>query len=172
MERTTTKIFLLLFIASSLVWLFASANKNYYAGKLLQFGTVEFKSSLDPADERMAYRSIAEYSILAFLSYPFLILGAAGFLKTTRRSLKKEGWLMMSALLVFLFVPVELYCFWLDWKIVGLQYWGEWPLTEFRSALYHRITALAGLPLIAQLCYYTIPIFIIFKPMKLNRQHE
>lgn len=160
----------MLFIASSLVWLFAGGMKNYHAGELLQFGTVEFKASLDPAIERIAYRSFAEHSILAFISYPFMLLGAAGFLATTQHSLKKEGWLMMSALLIFLFIPVELYCFWLDWKIVGLQYWGAWPVEEFRKAFYSRITALAGLPLIAQMCYYTIPIFIIFKP--LNKHHE
>ena len=73
---------------------------------------------------------------------------------------------MMSAILLYVFVPVELYCYWLDWKIVGLNYWGNWPLEEFRKVLLMRLTALAGLPFIAQMCYYTIPIFIIFKPLQ------
>jgi hypothetical protein len=164
MERLSAKIFLALFIISSIVWLSALTMNKYYAGSILKFGTVELITTLEPAQERSLYRSAAEYSIAAFISYPVVLLGAFGFLKTTRRSLRTDGWLMMSAILLFMFIPVELYCFWLDWKIVGLQYWGDWPLEEFRKATIARITALAGLPLIAQLCYFTIPIIVVWKP--------
>lgn len=166
MERTSAKIFLLLLLLSAAVWLYALSVKNYEAGSLLVFGTVEFRESLDPVSERMVYDSIAQYSIIAFASYPIVLISAFAFVKTTRRSFKDDGWLLMSAILLFMFIPVELYCFWLDWKIVGLNYWGEWPLEEFRKAVLSRITALAGLPLIAQLCYFTIPIFVIFKPFQ------
>jgi hypothetical protein len=168
MERTSAKIFLALFLLSSVIWLYALSLKNYEAGSLLVFGTVEFQLLIDPVSERMVYDSIAQYSIIAIASYPIVILSAFAFVKTTRRSLKENGWLMMSAILLFMFIPLELYCFWLDWKIVGLNYWGEWPLEEFRKAVLARVTALAGLPLIAQLCYFTIPIFVIFKPFQRN----
>ncbi len=146
--------------------MYASSMKHYETGALLNFGTVEFRGALDPAVERSAYDVIAQYSIISFISYPAVILCGIGYLLTTHRSLKQDGWLLMSAILLFLFVPVELYCFWLDWKIVGLNYWGEWELEEFRKAFLNRTTALAGLPLIAQLCYYTIPVIVLFKPFR------
>ncbi|MFZ4619803.1 MAG: hypothetical protein ACOYNS_04530 [Bacteroidota bacterium] len=166
MEKPIAKFFLFLFVLSALVWMYASSMKNYQAGMLFEFGTANFKQEINADVERTIYRTISENALIAFVSYPLTILAAAGFAATTRWKFRIDGWLMMSAILLFGFVPVELYCAWLDWKIVGLNYWGDWPLEEFRKAILMRMTALAGLPFIAQLCYFTIPFFIIFKPLQ------
>ncbi len=166
MEKITAKFFLFIFIISATVWMYASSMKHYQAGMLFEFGTAQFKDQINADAERTIYRTFAENAVVVFFSYPLTIIAAAGFVATTRRKFRTDGWMMMSAILLFGFIPVELYCFWLDWKIVGLNYWGNWPLEEFRKAILLRMTALAGLPFIAQLCYYTIPIFIIFKPLR------
>ena len=166
METSVSKFFLFFFLAAFVIWVGSSLVKNYEAGKLFKFGTVEFQDGLDPSDERTTYRVFAEDSIIAYFCYPAALVTGIGYVLATRRSFARNGWLLMSAILFFIFIPVELYCFWLDWKIVGLNYWGNWPMEEFRKAMLHRMTALAGLPLIAQLCYCTIPIFIIFKPLQ------
>ena len=145
------------------------ALKNIEINRLLQFGTLELSPSLTSETERAAYRSLAEYSIAALVMYPFVLASAILFSITTRRSFKQEGWLLMSAILFFMFVPVEIYCFWHDWKIIGLTYWGTWPLEEFRKAFLQRLSIMAGLPFVAQLCYYTIPILVIFKPLRKQR---
>lgn len=161
-----TRFFLFLFLLSATVWLAASTAKSYAAGSLVKFGTVEFNTTIDATQERETYHSIAERSVIAFFSYPIALLAGFGFLKTTRRSFKQDGWLFMSTLLICLFVPVELYCFWLDWKLVGLNYWGTWPLEEFRKVFIARLTALAGLPFIAHFCYLTIPFLLLLKPLR------
>lgn len=166
MEKPLTKFYLVVLLLSSLVWFSSFIVKNIEISKLLEFGTIEFSSSLTPENELSSYRALARYSIVSFVSYSIVITSAMLFVVTTNRSFKQEGWLLMSAILLFLFVPVEFLCFWYDWKIVGLTYWGNWPLEEFRKAFLRRITALAGLPFIAQLCYFTIPILVIFKPLK------
>lgn len=166
MEKTSAKIFLILFIISATAWIAASSVKNYRAGMLFEFGTVQFRNDLNVEKERSSYDQIAQSSIVTMSLYPLVLLTAAGFLATTRRTFRKDGWLLMSTILLFGFIPVELYCYWLDWKLIGLNYWGDWPLEEFRKAIVLRMTALAGLPFIAQLCYYTIPIFVIFKPLQ------
>lgn len=160
------KIFLLLFILSAAVWLTLIVLKNMHIGTLIEFGTVQFRTDLTVEQERGTYAALAVYSIVAAVSYAVVIISAAGYLGTSQRSVRNEGWLLMSAILLFMFVPVELYCFWLDWKLVGLQYWGEWPIEEFRKVFLNRVTALAGLPFIAQLCYFTIPLIVFFKPLR------
>jgi hypothetical protein len=170
MEKTTAKIFLFLFIICAAAWLAAASVKNYHAGMLFDFGTVQFRNDLNVGTERSVYDRIAQSSAVAMILYPFVLLTAAGFLASTRRKFQQDGWLLMSAILLFGFIPVELYCYWLDWKLIGLNYWGNWPLEEFRKAVVLRMTALAGLPFIAQLCYYTIPIFVIFKPLQKKEQ--
>ena len=170
MEKPISNFFLVLLVMSAAVWIYSSSMKNYQSGKLLKLGTIEYVQDLNEIAERDTYRSIAMHSLIALMSYPAVLLAAIGYVITTPRSFKKHGWLLMCAILLFAFIPVEVYCFWLDWKIVGLNYWGNWPLEEFRKAFLIRLTALAGLPFIAQLCYYTIPILIIFKP--LQKQEE
>lgn len=159
------KIFALLLIISAAVWFYSIIMRNVAVGNLLEFGTIQFRTNLTEESERKIYASLAQDSIISAVSYTAVILFTAGYLATTAKTMKQHGWLLMSAMLLFIFVPVEVYCFWLDWKLIGLQYWGEWPVDEFRKALMNRVTALAGLPFIAQLCYFTIPILIIFKPL-------
>jgi len=166
MENSRSTFFLVIFTISALCWLGAGILKNFQIGNLLEFGTVELKQTLTAEVERTAYDTIAKLSVIIFIFYPLVLISGISYLKTTHRIMKNEGWLLMSTILVLMFIPVEFYCFWLDWKIVGLNYWGEWPLEEFRKAFLQRLTALAGLPFVAQLCYYTIPILVIFKPLR------
>jgi hypothetical protein len=166
MEKPAAKIFLIMLGISFLAFLWTSVWENIHIGSLLEFGTIVFSNEITPEQEMSVYRSMAEYSIGAFIAYPIAVMSVIGFLKTTRRSLKNDGWLLMSAILFFIFIPVEMYCFWLDWKIVGLTYWGDWPIEEFRKAFIARVTVLAGLPFIAQLCYCTIPLLIMIKPLR------
>ncbi len=166
MENSRSKFFLIIFTFCTVCWLGAGIMKNIQIGNLLEFGTVELKQTLNAEIERTAYDTIAKLSISLFIFYPIVLISGISYLITTQRTMKNDGWLLMCAILLFMFLPVELYCFWLDWKIVGLNYWGEWPLEEFRKAFVLRLTALAGLPFIGQLCYYTIPILVIFKPFR------
>ncbi len=166
MENSRSKFFLIIFTFSALCWLGAGSLKHIQIGNLLEFGTIELRQTLTTESERAAYNAIAKYSILVFITYPLTLIAGIGYVMTTQRTLKNDGWLLMSAILLLMFVPVELYCFWLDWKIVGLNYWGDWPIEEFRKAFVIRLTALSGLPFIAQLCYYTIPILVILKPLR------
>ncbi len=166
MENSRSNFFLIIFTICAACWLGTGIMKNIQFGNLLEFGTVELKQTLTAESERAAYDAIAKYSLIIFITYPLTIISAIGYLMTTTRIVKRDGWLLMSAILLLMFIPVELYCFWFDWKIIGLNYWGDWPLEEFRKAFVVRLTAFAGLPFIAQLCYYTIPILVILKPLR------
>jgi hypothetical protein len=146
--------------------------RNIETAMVLKLGTVSLRGDISAVDEQDIYRRIAEYSLIAMTAYPFVIVGAVGYLKTTSHSFRENGWLTMSAVLFFIFIPVELYCFYVDWQLIGLQYWGTWPLDEFRKAFLRRVTALGGLSFIGTLCYYTIVGLIIFRPMKLNRKND
>ncbi len=166
MEKPTAKFFLILFLLSFCVWLGAATVRTTSGGKLIQFGTIEFKHNIELSVERSLYNTIAEYSIITMAMYPLVICSAAGYLATTRRTFRQHGWLLMSALLLFIFVPVEVYGMYLDWKLIGLNYWGDWPIEEFRKAFLVRLTAFSGLPFIATLSYYTIIILVVWQPMK------
>lgn len=166
MKRPVTRAALILFVLAYVVWSAASIRTNIEAGTLLEFGTAAFRTGVTESAERAAYAALAENAIARFIAYPLLLLGGIVFVATSELSFRQNGWLLMSAILLFVFVPVELYCCWLDWRLVGLQYWGPWPIEEFRKTLLARVTALAGLPFIAQLCYFTIPILALVRPLR------
>ncbi len=166
MKNRINRVMAVMFGASAIAWLATIIAENIELASLFEFGTVRFNAGLQPDLELESYRTIAKVSIAAFFIYPAALLSGYAYLRTSGRTLKHHGWMLMSLILVVLFIPVELYSFWLDWKIVGLVYWGEWSIEEFRKALLNRVMALGGLNLIAQLCYFTIPFFIIFKPLQ------
>jgi len=172
MEKSTAKMFLSIFIISSIFWLGAGCFRAVIGNELLQFGTIELKPNIDPIVERTIFDFLAHCSLFSLIAYPISTLSAIGYIMTTEISMKENGWLLMCAILFFMFIPVEAYCLTLDWKLVGLNYWGNWPLEEFQKAFFKRLTALAGLPFIATLCYYTIIIVAIWQPMKNKIEKE
>ncbi len=166
MEKSVTKISLALFIIGAIVWLGAVPVRAAIGNELLEFGTINFKQNLSPEIERELYRLLSYTTLLTMSGYVVALASAVIFVKTTTLSYKQHGWLLMCAILFFMFVPVELFTLTLDWKIIGLNFWGSWELVEFRKAFIARFTALAGVPLIALLSYFTIIVVAAWQPLK------
>lgn len=166
MKKISTKIFLTLFIFGGVVWLGAQTTRAMLGNELLQLGTIDLKTNLDPLYEREMYRIISSVTLLVMGGYGAALVGAIGLALTSTVAWKLHGWLVMCAILFFLFVPVELWSLKLDWKMIGLNYWGNWPLEEFRKAFLARLTALSGLPVIANLTYYTIIVIAVWRPFE------
>jgi hypothetical protein len=166
MNKISTKLFLTLFILGAVVWLGALSTRAMLGNELLQFGTIELKTNLDPSFERELYRIISYATILVMGGYAAALAGAIGFAATATVAWKQHGWLFMCAILFFIFVPVELWSLKLDWKMIGLNFWGDWPLEEFRKAYLRRLTALSGLPVIANLTYYTMIVIAVWQPFE------
>jgi hypothetical protein len=90
----------------------------------------------------------------------------------------------MACILVFLFVPVEAFTAYLDIHFFYLWDWttdaiasnGQQAFmdvqTELRKTISHRIGALAGLPVMAALCYITAAITVIWQPMRTHASTE
>jgi hypothetical protein len=166
MKNISAKIFLTLFVFGAVVWLGALSTRSMLGNELLQFGTIELKTNLDPSFERELYRIISYVTVLVMGGYAAALIGAIGYCATAGVAWKQHGWLLMCAILFFIFVPVELWSLHLDWKIIGLNFWGEWPLEEFRKAFIRRLTALSGLPVIANLSYYTMIVIAVWRPFE------
>ena len=103
--------------------------------------------------------------MIANTSYVVVWLMGILFLRSTVLRLKEQGWLMMSAILFYMFTPVEAYTIVLDAKMWWLDHIGSNDLVEFRKLFIHRLAALAGVPMIALLSYYTIIVISFLRPM-------
>ena len=165
-EKLTAKISLLVVVIGGIIWLGGINVRAMIGFDLLQVGTLDFKTYIHPQVERMVYGFLAQSSMLLSITYGLTWISGIVFLKTTRLNPKQQGWLMMSAILFYMFTPVEIYSMVLDGRMMYLDYLGSNDLVEYRKLFIHRLAALAGVPMIALLGYYTAIVVIIFKPLR------
>ena len=165
-ERLSAKFSLTLLILAGIVWLGGINIRALIGDALVHTGTVEFLPNLEPHAERQIYSLLAVTSIVVNLSYCIVFLSAIFYLRTTRLKLKEHGWLMMCAILFFLFSPAEFYMMTLDWNFIQAELFSSTDISQLRELFIKRIAALRGVPVIATLTYYTIVILAIWRPLR------
>ncbi len=153
-------------IVASIMWLGAVNVRALIGNDILKPGQLAFQDYIDPQAEREVYRLISITSIAVIAGYAATLVSAIVFLLSSPFKLKQHGWLMMSAILFFIFVPVELYTHYLDWKMIYLEFYTSADIGQFREVFLARVMALQGVPFIALLCYYTIITLAVFQPLK------
>jgi len=157
---------LLFLIAGAIVWLGGVHIRAILGGDLLKFGTLEFEDYLSADVEREIFRLISFSSILVTAGYLVVLISSIAFLFLSPFRLREHGWLMMSAILFYLFVPVEAFVMVIDAKMIYNEFFTTVDNSVFRELFVARVGALAGAPLIAMLCYYTIIVLAVFQPLR------
>jgi hypothetical protein len=165
-RNAAEKLSLLFLVIGAIAWLGGANIRGILSNHLLVMGTLEFEPNLNPDVEREVFRLINYSSIVTLLGYATVFIAGIVFLRSTRLALKTNGWLMMAALLFYIFSPAEIYTSYLDGKMISLELWGSPETAAFRELLIARIAALKGLPLVALLCYYTAIGLAVWQPMK------
>jgi hypothetical protein len=172
MKQQVPRAALLLLSVAVIVWLGAVNVRAMIGYELFHTGTLEFISTLDPAVEREVMHLVSYASLVVDGGYIVVLLSAVLFLWSTPLVLKEQGWLMMSAVLLFVFMPVEFYTIYLDAKFIMMEIFGNPAVEELRTIFLKRFTALSGLPVIALLCYYTVIPLIVWKPFTKKVLHD
>jgi hypothetical protein len=166
MKSRIADVALLFILLGAVTWLGSYTIRALMSLNLLQFGTLEFQPNIHPYVERLMFALIAQSAMIACLGYIAVWIAGIIFLRCTPVRLKEHGWLMMSAVLFYVFTPVEIYVMILDFKMWLLDNAGSNDLVEFRKLFIHRLGALSGVPIIGILCYYTIIVLAVFRPMR------
>jgi hypothetical protein len=156
-------------ILGGMVWIGALHVRALVGNELLDIGTLTVNTTLPPAAERMLYRLFAGTGVLMISGYAAVLIAGAVFLARSPYRLRQHGWLMMSAILLYLFVPVEVYAMILDVRMILVEFSGGADPAVLRELFQARVGALAGAPFVALLCYYTIVVLAIFQPLRLIR---
>jgi hypothetical protein len=162
----TWRAALFMLVIASIFWLGSSIVRAVVGNSLLQIGTLNFDEYISPDAEREIYTLIAEINLVVIISYAVAVVSSIVFLKTMPFRLKEHGWLMMSAILFYLFVPVELFTMTIDAEMIYLHYFTTAGQYTFRELFIARVAALSGTPLIGTLCYFTIIALAVFQPFR------
>jgi len=162
----TSKFWLLLLIISTIVWLGAINVRFIIGNELLNYDEFSFRTSIPPDEENMIFKLISHASITIMIAYVFTFISAIFFMKTCKINLKQNVWLLMCAILFFIFSPVEFYTSYLDLKFILLFFSAPPNHDELLMIFGERLGFLKGVPWIAILSYYTIIGIAIYKPLK------
>ena len=161
-----TRTVLFLLACSGVVWLGSINARMVIGGDLLEPGTLQFDPLLSPSAERELFRLLSVTALISAAAYVAVLASAALFLWLSPWKLREHGWMLMSAILLFGFLPVEVYALTIDLRMVYLEFFTTATNEDFRVLLLQRIGALGGAPFIALLSYYTIIGLAVFQPLR------
>ncbi len=165
-ESRSTKIALTLLVISAIFWLGGINIRTLIGNELLDYDQFDFRTSLPPDRENTLFQMISNASLVVVIGYVLVLISAIWFIATTKLKMKENGWLLMSAILFFMFVPVEIYTNYLDVRFMILYHQGPPNHDELLKLFGERIGAFRGVPVIAMLCYYTIIPIAVFRPLR------
>jgi hypothetical protein len=160
------RLALTVLIMATIVWLGACIMRFIVWSELLKPGILQYEDYIAPEAEREIYRLLSMVSAYAIGGYVLVIMSSAVVLATSPLRMREHGWLMLSAILLYLFVPIEVYTAYLDLKMIYLEFYTAEARAAFRELVLARVGALAGVPFIAQLCYISILGIVVFQPFR------
>jgi len=167
-QSRSNKIALTLLVISAIFWLGGINIRTLIGNELLDYDQFAFRTSIPPDRENTLFQMLTNASLVVVISYVIVLASAIWFMVTTKLRVKDNGWLLMSAILFFMFVPVEIYTSYVDVQFMLLFRAGPPNHDGLLKLFGERLGALSGVPVIAVLCYYTIIPIVIFKPLRKN----
>jgi len=157
---------LFILVVSAIVWLGAINVRFFIGNQLLNYDEFNFRTSIPPDEENQIFKMISDASLMIMIFYVIVLVSAIVFIKTCRINKRENPWLLMCAILFFVFVPVEIYTSYIDLKFILLFNQRPENHDKLLELFGERIGFLRGVPWIAVMSYYTIIWLAIYKPLK------
>jgi len=166
MKKHICNFAILIIVIGTIFWLGATNVRSIIVNEMLEIKTLTWKDSLMLEEYKTYFYIIATSSILTLAGYTCVLIFTILYSRFTDLKLKKNGWLMASLILFFIFVPVEVYTGIYDFMFVYDYFFASADIFYLKDIIIKRINALSGLPVIATFCYYTIIVLCIWKPLE------
>ena len=110
--------------------------------------------------------SILPIFIFNIVSYLILLIAFVLFLISCKLNLKREGWLFVSTLIVFICAPFEIYLLLKDYKIVELIMNGNYEVQNVITLIKTRLSQFDGFSQIEIFSFIGIVFLSIFQPLR------
>jgi hypothetical protein len=165
----TSKIFLFLATLSGSLWM-----GTYFARLFVFYQLFEPKDFiLKPVfNEQNLHAVLVELNpliILTLVLYLIFIITYFLFIAISKISLKNNGWLFITTVIIVLTLPFELYLMSIDYKIISPVLSGNFNSLQVIQLIIERFKVLSSFPVIELFCYFSIVYFVLFKPLTAKR---
>ena len=171
--KTIPKIFGFIAIVSGALWLGSYVVRLILSYNLFLENDFVLKEFVTQENLRAILLSIAPTIALSSILYLVFITGFTLFLFTSRISLKRNGWLFIIAVIIYLTFPFEIYLIVkIDYKLIMAFSSGIDDANLFLSLMIDRFKILGSFPIILIWCYITIPYFLLFRPFTIDEKKD
>jgi len=163
-----SKIFLTIALASGALWLGSYTTKLfalYHLFDLDQSNILVLKSNLTNVDLKPVLFELLPVLSLSLVSYLVFLAFSIMFLLLSKISLKNNGWLFISLMIVIICLPFEIILSIKDFKIINMILSNSDNVNEMIEIIKSRITIFSSFPIVSLILHYSIFFLFVFKPL-------
>jgi len=171
-RKILSSIFGSLAFASGSIWLGAYVARLITTYQIFEPAETTLKSYISSNNLPVVIQTIFPLVNLTFFSYLVMIIAFTIFIISTDLKFKKNGWLLIISMIIYLTLPFEFLLLTIDYKLVIYFLDGQFNSGEILKLIVERLNILSSFPVILILCYFTIPFFLVFKPFTLHLANE
>lgn len=161
-----SKVSLFIFVVSGIIWLGSYITRLSMLYQLFQPNTLVLKDSIKINELNSLFQIIGTAIGLSIGSYIIMILAFSLFLFLSKIKFKSNGWLFISAVLIFLTMPFEIYLMSIDYKIIIIMTQESFAPDSVLALVVKRFNILSSFPIIEILSYIAVIYLFIFQPLK------
>lgn len=159
-------------LASGSIWFGAYIARMLTTYQFFEETEFVLKSYINSTNLSAVIEALYPLVNLTFISYLIMITSFTLFLILSDIKLKENGWLFMTALIVFITLPFEFILLVIDYKLIILFLNEQFSSEKILELVIERVSKLSSFPIIQILSYLTIPYLLIFRPFTLKNKDE
>jgi hypothetical protein len=167
---TIQSIIKYLLVLSFILWVGSYICRHLLIYQMFEPKELELRSIFTSENLNSVFFVILPIIVTNIISYSAFLLLFIIYLITSKLSLRNEGWLFISMLIIFVTAPFEIYLLTKDYSIVSLIYREIKDPIAILDLIRKRITILSSFSLIEIFSYLAVVFLVITKP--LVKSHE
>ncbi len=156
-----------MFIAllSGVLWLGAYLSRLLLTYQLFEPKDYILKAFVTPENLGGIITTLGAAVSTTMILYIIFIVSFIAFLVSSRISLKKNGWLFIIVLIVFVLLPFEVYLMTIDYSIIDKIYYSAFDPQTVLNLFVKRLKVLSSFSLVEILSYFAAVYFVLFQPL-------
>lgn len=166
--RLPAKIFLFISLLSGALWMGSYLARLIISYQLFEETGFNLKPFVTQENIPGIFETIGPVIILTLISYVIFIITYIIFIISAKLNLKKNGWLFITTLIIFLTFPFELYLMTIDYKMIMTINSNNFSTLQLINLITERYRVFSSFPLIELFCYFGVIYFILFQPLKMK----
>ena len=171
-RNNISSLFGFLALASGSIWFGAYLARLLTTYNMFKETELVLKDFLNSSNLSAVIEILSPIIYLTLITYVIMILTFTLFLATTDLKFKQNGWLFITAAIIYVTLPFESFLLFIDYNMIDLFLKGIFGSDQIVDLLTKRLTKLSSFPIIMILSYLAIPFLMVFKPFTLKQKNE